>query len=323
MGTARFSLLRILADGGVYSREQIGRTLGITPAEVDGLVGDLETLGVRILCAGDGWRLEQCVDLYDADALPETVRRAFPALNLELLEECSSTNTELAERAKAGAGHGTVLACEHQFAGRGRRGHDWVSAVGGSVTFSLLWRFPRGAGSLAGLSLAVAVGAAEALEKLGARDVTLKWPNDLLCEGRKLGGVLIETAGDPAGPVAAVVGVGVNVRLGPAAHERIGQPATDLAACCTATPSRTAALAGLLASIALALDLFSREGFAPFRQAWLRRHAWQGRRVVLLDTDRRFAEGQVVGVAADGALELASERGVERFHSGELSLRQG
>jgi len=323
MGTARFSLLRVLADGAVHSRERIGRTLGLPPTEVSELARDLESLGARVVGAGDDCRLEERVDLLDPDLLAQRVKQSSPGLRVELLDECPSTNTELAERARAGAAHGTVLACEHQSAGRGRRGNAWVSALGGSVTFSVLWRFSLGAAALAGLSPAVAVAAAEALEKLGAHSVALKWPNDLLCGGRKLGGMLIETAGDAAGPVAAVVGVGVNVRLGAAARERVGAPVTDLASEGAATASRTSVLAGLLAGLAPALELFSREGFAPFRQPWMRRHAWQGRQVVLLNTGRRLAQGEVIGIAEDGALELASERGVERFHSGELSLRLG
>jgi len=322
MGNARFSLLRILADGAVHSRETIGAAMGLSPAELHELAGRLETLGVRVRGAGDEIRLEEGVDLYDATPLARQVERESPGLHLELVDECASTNTELVERARSGAVHGSVLACEHQSAGRGRRGNDWVSAVGGSVAFSILWRFPRGAGALTGLSLAVAVAAAEALERLGAREVSLKWPNDLLRGGRKLGGILVETAGETGDPVAAVIGVGVNVRLGAVARERVARPVTDLAEDGT-PPSRTAALAGLLASIAPALERFSREGFAPFRQAWLRRHAWQGRRVVLVDTGQRLAEGEVVGIAEDGALELTSERGLERFHSGELSLRLG
>jgi len=323
MGTARFSLLRILADGAVHSRETIGLTLGLSPAEVGELARDLETLGVRVACAADGCRLEERMDLYDPSLLAERLRQSASALRVELLDECASTNTALAERAKAGAAHGTVLACEHQSAGRGRRGNTWVSALGGSVTFSVLWRFSTGAAALAGLSPAVAVAAAEALEELGAREVALKWPNDLLCGGRKLGGMLIETTGDASGPVSAVVGVGVNVRLSTAARERVPGAVTDLASEGSGAPPRTAVLAGLLASIAPALELFSLEGFAPFRQRWLRRHAWQGRQVVLLSTGRRLAEGEAIGIAEDGALELASERGVERFHSGELSLRLG
>jgi BirA family biotin operon repressor/biotin-[acetyl-CoA-carboxylase] ligase len=321
MGTACFSLLRILADGEIHFGERIGKALGLSLTEVSKLVEELDTLGLRVLGGGGrGYRLEERVDLYDADLLAEQVRREFPVLRLEVLDECPSTNTALAERARADAAHGTVLVCEHQSAGRGRRGNTWASAVGGSVTFSILWRFPQGARALAGLSLAVAVGAAMGLERLGARGIAVKWPNDLFCGGCKLGGILIETTGDAAGPSAAVVGIGVNLRLSASVRKRIGRPVTDLAANCMVMPSRTAVLAGLVVSIASALEQFSRRGLAPFRQAWIERHAWQGRRVILSRADRCVAEGEVVGIAADGALELASERGIERFHSGELSL---
>jgi BirA family transcriptional regulator, biotin operon repressor / biotin---[acetyl-CoA-carboxylase] ligase len=322
MGAARFSLLRILADGEVHSEERIGPTLALSGVEVARLVKELEALGLRVLRArGGGYRLAEPVDLYDACLLAETGMSS--GLRVELLDECPSTNAALAERAKAGAAHGTVLACEHQSAGHGRRGNPWVSTVGGSLTFSILWRFSHGTGGLAGLSLAVAVGAARALERLGLRGVAVKWPNDLFCEGQKLGGMLIETTGDSAGPSAAIVGVGINMRLDTSARERIGRPVTDIASHSAVMPTRTAVLVGLLASIAQTLEQFSREGFAPFRQFWLERHAWQGRKVVLSDADRRVAEGEVVGVAEDGALVLASARGIERFHNGELSLSLG
>jgi len=319
MGTARFSLLRILADGEAHSAEGISRALELSETEVDALATELETLGLRVLRAGSAYRLEEPLDLYDAKLLADRLKEC-PVLHLEVIDECSSTNTELARRAKAGAAHGSALVCEYQSAGRGRRGNTWVSTVGGSVTLSVLWRFSRGTGQLAGLSLAVAVGVATALEKLGARGVSVKWPNDLFCPGGKLGGILIETSGDMNGPTAAIVGIGINTRLGPAARERIGRPAAEIAASTSAMPPRTAVLAGVLSSVAASLELFSREGFAPFRQAWLERHAWQGRRVIISQADRRVAEGEVVGVAEDGALELVSAQGTRRFHNGELSL---
>lgn len=321
MGTAHFSLLRALADGRVHSGEKIRRALGLSALEVEGLITEAGSLGMRVLRAGSGYRLEEPLDLYDAGLLAERVKGECPVLRLELLDECPSTNTALAERARAGAVHGTVLVCEYQSAGRGRRGNTWVSMVGESMTLSVLWRFSRRAGELAGLSLAVAVGVATALEKLGVRGVAVKWPNDLFCEGRKLGGILIETAGNTAGPIAAIIGIGINMRLDPASRERIGQPATDIATGSSAILSRTTVLVGVLSSVASSLELFSREGFAPFRQTWLERHAWQGRRVVLSQADQRVAEGDVVGIAEDGALELASDGKIRRFHNGELSLR--
>src|SRR5204862_8272396 len=122
------------------------------------------------------------------------------------------------------------------------RGHYWVSAVGGSLVFSILWRIPRGAGALGGLSLAVAVGAAKALERLGTHGVGVKWPYDLYCEGRKLGGILIESSGDILGPSAVIVGVGINVCLGAQARERTGDPATAVASHKEAVPPRATVL---------------------------------------------------------------------------------
>jgi BirA family biotin operon repressor/biotin-[acetyl-CoA-carboxylase] ligase len=322
MGDARFSLLRILADGRFHSGERLGRSLGVSRSGVLDLVHRLEDLGLGVCkVRGHGFRLAENPDLIETDVLAARLKEVSPDLRLEVLDECSSTNTLLAGRAAAGAPRGAVLVCEHQSAGRGRRGNLWVSRVGGSLAFSMLWRFAQGAGALGGLSLAVAVGAARALERLGIRGVEVKWPNDLYLKGRKLGGILIELSGDVRGPSAAVVGVGINVRLDRPMRGRIGSPAADIASQGGSAPSRTALLGALLPSLAESLAQFSREGFAPFREEWLRLHAWRGRRVALSTADRRVAEGKIVGVAEDGALMLASAKGVERFHSGELSLR--
>jgi BirA family biotin operon repressor/biotin-[acetyl-CoA-carboxylase] ligase len=324
MGTTPFSLLRILADGRFHSVERLGRILGLSRAGVWNLVRRAEALGQRVFkVRGRGCRLADALDLFESDGLAARLKKTSPELSVEVLDECPSTNTVLAQRAAAGAPHGTVLACEHQSAGRGRRGNSWVSMVGESLAFSVLWRFPRGAGGLGGLSLAVAVGAAKALERLGTHGVAVKWPNDLYCEGRKLGGILIESSGEVLGPSTVIVGVGINVHLRSQTRKRIGRPVTDIASHSEAVPSRTTVFVELLESIAGVLERFSREGFAPFRQEWLQRHAWQGRRVALSRAGRRVAEGRVVGVAEDGALMLASVEGIARFHSGELSLRPG
>ena len=324
MGTAPFSLLRILADGRFHSGERLGRGLGLSRAGIWNLIRRVEALGLRVFkVRGRGYRLAEALDLFESPELAARSKKVAPELCVEVLDQCPSTNTVLAQRAAAGAPHGTVLVCEHQSAGRGRRGNSWISEVGGSLAFSILWRFPRGAGALGGLSLAVAVGAAKALERLGTEGVEVKWPNDLYCAGRKLGGILIESSGDILGPSTVIVGVGINVRLGARTRKRIGGPATDIASHSEAAPSRTAVFVESLESIAGVLARFSREGFAPFRHEWLQRHAWQGRRVALLQAGRRVAEGKVVGVAEDGALMLASVEGIRRFHSGELSLRPG
>ncbi|MCX7177879.1 MAG: biotin--[acetyl-CoA-carboxylase] ligase [Proteobacteria bacterium] len=149
--------------------------------------------------------VERLTTVAIAAALGELSKR----FDVDVLAECDSTNTRLLALAEAGAPAGTVIATERQLAGRGRRGHSWLSATGASLTFSLLWRFSPDR-ALTGLSLAVGVAVARALEALGIADVQLKWPNDVLLRGGKLAGVLIELV-PGARPSAAVIGIGINL----------------------------------------------------------------------------------------------------------------
>ena len=130
-----------------------------------------------------------------------------------MVDQIGSTSTELLRRAQRRDIHGSVLAAEWQSAGRGRRGKSWTAVAGGSLTFSIGWRYEQGAGYLAGLSLAVGVAVVRALEAEGLPGVELKWPNDLVYKHLKVGGILVELNGDALGPSTVVVGVGLNVRL--------------------------------------------------------------------------------------------------------------
>jgi len=317
-----FPLLRLLADGRFHSGAALAAALGASPAAVRSHVHAVEQLGMRVQRApGRGYGLGEALDLLDAEQLREALQGAYAT---EVVDECSSTNSVLMDRARNGAGHGLALACEYQTAGRGRRGRHWRSGIGTDLTFSVLWWFPRGAATLSGLSLAVGVALVRALGNLGHGGVQLKWPNDLMLGGRKLGGVLIEVAGGHGGPAAVVIGVGLNVRWNAGRDAIVDQPATGLPEGVGAARTRTELLAALLLEMHAALTLFGRSGFAPFRDEWLEHHAWQGRRVTLRgadgDASQKLAEGEAVGVAEDGALLLRSAQGIVRFHSGELRL---
>lgn len=244
---------------------------------------------------------------------------AAAAVRLELVDECDSTNSVAAARAKEGAPSGTAIACELQRAGRGRQGATWVSGRGTALTFSLVWRFERGAAVLTALPLVAGVACARALDSIGAPGVALKWPNDLLLAGAKLGGILVEAQADPRGPTSVVIGVGINVRLSDDARRAISQPAADLAG--VPYVSRSHALGRLLAALADALPRFEREGFAAFRAEWAERHAFQGARVRLIVDSGRAVEGVAAGVAEDGALLLETGGGLQRFYAGAVSLR--
>jgi BirA family biotin operon repressor/biotin-[acetyl-CoA-carboxylase] ligase len=315
-----FAALRLLTDERFRSGAELGAALGLSRAMVWRAVRELEAHGVEVLSVrGRGYRLRAPFEPLDAAAILRRVGRRQSDLALELRDECDSTSTALAALAAGGAPSGTVVACELQRAGRGRRGASWYSGLGTSLTFSLLWRFERGAGALGGLSLAVGVACIRALRALGRDEVALKWPNDLVCAGGKLGGILIELAGDALGPTTAVIGVGINVRMPARARRTIGQPAADLAG--GDAPSRNALLGELLAALAAALPVFAAEGFGAFREEWLRHHAYHRRRVRLLVPPRRTVEGTATGVGEDGALVVATRSGLERFHSAEVSLR--
>ena len=312
-----FDLLRLLSEGSVHSGVVLARELGVTPAAIQPALRELEGLGLELVrVRGRGYRLAKAYDQLDATAVRAQLGARDGDFQLELLDACDSTNTLLLERARAGAPSGSVLVCELQRAGRGRRGNSWQSGLGGSLTFSLLWRFKRGAAGLSGLSLAAGVAMARALASLGIEGVQLKWPNDLLHAGRKLGGILIELHGD-----AAVIGIGLNLHLRAGVRDAIAQPVTDLAAIAKHLPQRNRLLAATLIELARVLEQFTEQGFAPLRQEWVSRHAHQGRLVTLSCGDGKTVAGRAAGVADDGALLLETGQGLERFVNGELSLR--
>ena len=313
----RFDLLRRLADGNWYSGPALAQCLGAAPAAIGDALRELEALGLAVQTQpGRGYRLAEPYDCMDAAGLRLHLGARAPHFQLELLDVCASTNTLLLERARSGAPAGSVIVCELQSAGRGRRGNGWQSDLGGSLTFSLLWRFPRGAASLSGLSLAVGVAVARALAGAAGANVQLKWPNDLLHAGRKLGGILIELNGD-----AAVIGIGLNLRLRETSRDAIAQPVTELAAIAEQVPPRNRLLAAILLELEAVLEGFARQGFAPLRQEWMALHAHQDRPVTLFSGAGKTVTGRAAGVTDDGALLLETACGLERFINGELSLR--
>ncbi len=246
-------------------------------------------------------------------------------LTLEVVDQIDSTSSELLRRASRREIHGVAIAAEWQTAGRGRRGRTWTAVAGGSLTFSLGWRFEQGAGFLAGLSLAVGVAVVRALEAEGFRGIALKWPNDLVYRHLKVGGILIEVNGDALGPSTTVVGVGLNVRLPAAVRKDIPVPVTDLSSMLGRggkSVDRNVLFASLVAELAAVLERYSREGFAPFAAEWQHRHAYQGKAVTLLLPDGATVAGKVAGVDASGALVLADGPRRARFLSGEISLRR-
>lgn len=240
---------------------------------------------------------------------------------IEWVACCDSTSARLVDAPPADDGRVHVLVADRQTAGRGRRGRQWLSWEGASLTFSLLWRFAPGAPAPAGLSLAAGLALARALEQLGVDGVQLKWPNDVLVHGDKLAGILVELLPVHGRPPAAVIGIGLNLRLpaDAAIPEQTG--VADLAGALGAEPpSRPALLGAILGEFHRLFETYSTAGFPALRGAWEQRNAFADLPVAIRGESVTM-HGTCMGVDDDGALLLRGEDGVQRVLAGDVSLR--
>ena len=320
-------LLQRLAEGPATG-DALAAAAGLTRAAVWKRIEGLRAAGIGILGApGRGYVLAEPLDLLRPDVIRAGMEPGAAGMlaGLDVAWSVDSTSTRLLEKPAPMAG-ALVLLAERQTAGRGRRGRTWASPLAAHLYLSLARQFSGGLGRLGGLSLVAGVAAAEALHGLGFEDVRLKWPNDLVVRDRdglrKLGGLLVEGGGEHAGPVRAVLGIGLNVRMPAAAAAAIDQPWCDLAGLGPA-PSRNAIAAALLSQLLPALDSFDRGGLAAFLPRYARFDALSGQRVRLHLVDGE-SDALALGLADDGALRVRLDDGTVRLlHSGEVSIRMG
>lgn len=326
------ALLARLIEGPA-SGDVLARACGQTRAAVWKRIEALRDAGVPIMARpGHGYTLAQPMDLLDSELIAAALPAAARArtASIEVAWAIDSTNSELLRRPTAADGAATVLLAERQSGGRGRRGREWASPLAAHLYLSLSRSFAGGLGRLGGLSLVAGIATAEALHALGFAAVRLKWPNDLVVvdgDGlRKLGGLLVEGGGEHAGPVHAVIGLGLNVRMPEAFAARIDQPWCDLARLSPdhALPSRNLLAANVLARWLPALDDFDAAGLAPFLPRYAALDALAQQPVTLHATAAATTTGIALGLADDGALRVRLDDGEERrVHSGEVSVRRG
>jgi BirA family biotin operon repressor/biotin-[acetyl-CoA-carboxylase] ligase len=323
-------LLALLATGEPLSGAGLAAQAGVTRAAIWKQVEALRSRGVPIEARGAaGYRLPWPLQMLDAGkiqaALPAPLARSLGAL--EVHWELDSTSSELQRRGAAAADFSIALA-ETQTAGRGRRGREWLSPPGLNLYLSCLKRFESGFAALSGLSLAIGVIVLRALEDLGITGAALKWPNDVLAvageqAGGKLGGILVELSGEYQGPCAAVIGIGLNLRLTPALHEQAGQPACDLATLAGGTPpDRNRVAAALIVALVDGLRQFERDGFAGFVDDYARHDLLRDQPLQLSGTLGTF-DGIGAGVDARGALQVRMADGsLRQIDSADVTVRR-
>ena len=315
-----------LANGRFHSGEALALSLGVSRSAVWKAVAALRSLGATVHAVRNrGYRLAHGCQPLDAKEVRghlahearEHVARIDATWSLD------STNTTLLARPNPRSGTAEVLLAEYQRAGRGRRGRAWLAPPGGAICLSISWTFAEVPQDLGALGLVIGVCALRALREHGADAVGLKWPNDLLIGERKLGGVLIDLRAESAGPACVVIGIGLNLALGPAFLEQIAQSgtaATDLASAVRPVPARNVLAAALVSACVRGLVEFERQGLKPFIEEWHAADALRGR-AVNVSAAEGVARGIARGIDLRGALMVETPQGVQRFISGDVTVR--
>jgi BirA family transcriptional regulator, biotin operon repressor / biotin---[acetyl-CoA-carboxylase] ligase len=318
-------LLLTLADGKFRSGEALGAGLNISRAAVWKQIIQLRDFGIDVHSVkGKGYRIPGGIDLLDRHRILSMLESDVAACiggRFDLQFTTGSTNTDAMSRASSG--HSVYLVMtEHQSQGKGRRGRHWVSPFGHNIYMSLLWSFHGGVSALEGLSLTCALMVVRALRQSGTDSLSVKWPNDVLFDERKLAGILMEVSGDAAGHCKVVIGIGVNVGMPLSAGVAIDQPYSDLSGVSEEKPDRSVLAASLVNELVRGLRQFERDGFAGFRQEWLEADLFLGRHVEIIAGNDRTV-GTEAGVDEFGRLQLDTANGRLLISGGEMmpSLR--
>jgi BirA family biotin operon repressor/biotin-[acetyl-CoA-carboxylase] ligase len=316
-------LAHYLSAAETRSGEAIANELGCSRTAVWKHVESLRQLGIGIdAVAGQGYRLREPLELLDKSVVLAGMEPVTRAQLKQLMIEASidSSNSAL-QRLPVTRQHATAILAEHQSTGRGRRGRQWHSPFGRNLYLSLGWKFEQSLSELGCLPLVVALATAQALTRAGLKGHQVKWPNDLLLDGRKLCGCLVEVQGDSQGPCHAVLGVGINVHM-PASEltNGIDQPWTDLHSHLPDC-SRNVLAALLLEELVRHMTMFSGQGFRPFRENWEKMDGLFGQTIEVF-AGNDCIRGTAGGIDELGALMLDTGEEVLKLYSGEVSLRK-
>lgn len=322
------TLLKLMSDGQFHSGENLGAILGISRAAVWKNLQQLADFGIEISRSrGRGYCIDGGLSLMDqtdiSNNIPDHLHQHPDNITILLVTE--STNKYVFDKVNSAQGKPLKSIClaEMQTGGRGRRGRIWQSPFGRNIYMSISWPFDNGIAVMEGLSLAIGVAIAEALDDLNLPNTTLKWPNDIYYNNAKLGGVLIEIVGDMGGQCHVVVGVGLNVSMPEQYMEQVDQAWTDVKSSLAGSlelPSRSKIAGVLLKHLLMLLSDYQNKGFADYRDRWQSRGAYCNQLVSLV-TPSSVITGKMLGVSNKGAVILLVDGKEEHFVGGEISLR--
>ncbi|MEJ2621579.1 MAG: bifunctional biotin--[acetyl-CoA-carboxylase] ligase/biotin operon repressor BirA [Candidatus Thiodiazotropha sp.] len=322
--TKEIALIKKLADGKFHSGQELGEILGISRAGVWKKLQKLkQRYGLQLdAVKGRGYRLQESLELLNSEAIEKalTVLGIQQLPPVEVFESIDSTNIWLMQQASLGIKSGAVCLAEQQMAGKGRHGRQWVSPFGRNLYYSMLLRFDLAPAQVAGLSLTSAIAVLRLLRQMNCHQAGLKWPNDVLWQGKKLAGLLLEVSGESSGPSQVVIGVGLNLSLGQYGDE-IDQPWADLSQIPDLIPySRNELAARLTLHLQDVANLYLQQGLAGFTAEWHEYDLYLGKQVVISSANN-IHTGIHLGIDETGGIRIETESGIRTFHAGEVSLR--
>lgn len=325
----REAVVRCLADGRIHSGREVAARLGVSRSAVWKHIRRLGEWGVEVQAVpGRGYRLTQALELLDRarilEQLDAPTASALEALNV--LGVTDSTSTRVLALPAPSPGQLRACCAEFQTSGRGRRGRRWLSPYASGLCLSVSWCFETVPADLPALSLAAGLAVRRGLSASREAHLMLKWPNDVVRDGAKLAGILVDVEGESSGPLRAAVGVGVNVTVPPALAAGIvrdgGMPPVGLDTALPAGhPGRNEMAARLLNALFAVFAQFSRHGFAPFADEWRRYDYLFGKPVTVRAGSTSYA-GTAAGISAAGALLLDNGADIATVIAGDVSLRQ-
>jgi len=317
-----YKVLKTLSDGGFHSGQELAQLGGVTRAAIWKAVRVLQNnyaLDIHSV-RGRGYRLAQAVELLDRESILNLLSAQSRLEGIDIFLSIDSTNQYLMQADYTHIRAPWVVLAEQQTAGRGRRGRSWQSPFAGNLYLSLLWRFNQINANFIGLSLVIGVLICQLLRELGIPELGLKWPNDILCRNKKLCGILIEMRGESSGPFDAVIGIGLNLTMPDDSARLIEQPWIALNQLDIDLPSRNVLAARLIQMLIETLPQFELQGLQPFISAWRELDCIHDREVILHVGDRRI-QGIGRGIDEQGALLVEHQGKIQRYYSGEITLR--
>ncbi len=324
MPAREYEIVKILADGEIHSGQELADKAGTSRTAVWKHINKIRAKQIAVRAVkGKGYQLSSPVELLESVCILKNFEPGVHCpqpCDLEIHYSLDSTNQYLLDKLSNGPIHTHTVLAEHQLHGRGRSNNRWESGLGAGIYLSIGWHYSLMPRQFPAMSLAIGAVLATLLSETLNKPVGLKWPNDLVYKGAKLGGILIESKGQHAGTMDVIIGIGLNVVLNQSIEERVPQDIIDLKSITGKTPSRNELASKLISVIFKLLSEYPENGFDFYKSDWREKDVVRGKQV-RLNMGGVLIEGTAVDVDDSGSLIMDINGVQETFTSGELSLR--